>query len=80
MAGLLVDLAAALDQGDRRAASKSIARPSERSELRFLISDPVPSLVEPVGRIDTFASMRIIFLHATSDAPLAINTPRNSDP
>ena len=36
-----------------------MARPSERTELRFLISQRVPSASLPAGRIDTLASTRI---------------------
>ena len=41
-----------------RRASYSIARPSERTELRFLISQRVPS-GSPGRRTDTLASTRI---------------------
>ena len=36
-----------------------MARPSDRSELRFLISQRVPSTVSPRGRTETLASTRI---------------------
>ena len=36
-----------------------MARPSERSELRFLISQRVPNTPLPSGRTDTLASTRI---------------------
>ena len=55
-----------------RRASCSIAFTSDRSELRFLISQRVPNSVSPTGRTDTFASMRSepssIF---TSETPIA---------
>ena len=62
-----------------RRASYSMARPSERSELRFLISHRVPSSASPAGRTDTLASTRIdpssIF---PSDTPVATRMARSS--
>ena len=42
-----------------RAASYSMARPSDRTELRFLISQRVPKASVPRRRTDTLASTRI---------------------
>ena len=63
-----------------RAASYSMARPSDRSELRFLISQRVPNAVVPAGRTETLASTRMEpSSMRPSDAPVAIRIPRSSD-
>ena len=60
-----------------RAASYSIARPSERREFRFLISQRVPKASVPTGRTDTLASTRIDPSSIRpSEAPVAIEDAR----
>ena len=62
-----------------RAASYSIARPSERSEFRFLISQRVPKASVPAGRTETLASTRMDPSSIRpSEAPVATRIPRSS--
>ena len=62
-----------------RRSSYSTARPSDRTELRFLISARVPNASVPAGRMDTLASMRSdpSSIRA-SDAPMATRMARSS--
>ena len=62
-----------------RSASKSMARPSERTELRFLISHRVPKGSSEERRTETLASTRIEPSSILpSDAPEATSTARSS--
>ena len=57
-----------------------MARPSERSELRFLISQRVPNASVPTGRTETLASMRMEpSSMRPSEAPVATRIPRSSE-
>ena len=57
-----------------------MARTSERSELRFLISQRVPNADDPTGRTETLASTRMEpSSMRPSDAPVAIRIPRSSE-
>ena len=63
-----------------RAASNSMARPSERIELRFLTSQRVPNSLDPTGRTETLASTRMDpSSMRPSEAPVATRIPRSSE-
>jgi len=79
VAGLLVDGAAGVEQGDLAVGLVLDGRVSERSEFRFLISHLVPITSLPAGRTETLASTRIEPSSIRpSEAPVATSTARSS--
>ena len=64
-----------------RATSNSIARSSDRNELRFLTSTFVPNRSEPAARTETLPSIRMLPASMTAfEAPMYRRMSRSASP